>query len=134
MDDKEKYEYWLAYAKEDLQAAEIMLHAERWVYVRFFCQQAIEKLVKGLYGLYIDYDSIPRVHNISLLVNDFADKLPQQVTQEQFDLFDILSRGYLNNRYPDYAEGIAEHISEGNAKEIFEETKEMFSWLQTLKP
>ena len=46
----------------------------------------------GLYGLYIDFDSIPRVHNISLLVNVFADKLPQQVTQEQFDLFDLLSR------------------------------------------
>ena len=134
MDDKDKYDYWLSYAKEDLQAAEIMLHAERWVYVRFFCQQAIEKLVKGLYGLYIDFDSIPRVHNISLLVNDFVDKLPQQVTPEEFDLFDLLSRYYFNNRYPDYVGEIAEHLNEDNAKEIFEKTKEMFSWLQTLKP
>jgi HEPN domain-containing protein len=68
MDGKEKYGYWLSYAKEDLQAVEIMLHAERWVYVRFFCQQAIEKLAKGLEGLYIDFDSIPRVHNISHLI------------------------------------------------------------------
>jgi HEPN domain-containing protein len=112
----------LLIAKEDLQTAEIMLHAERWVYVRFFCQQAVKKLVKGLYGLYIDFDSIPRIHNISLLVNDFADKLLQQVTQEQFDLFDLLSRCYLNNRYPDYVGEIAEHMSEGNATEMFEKT------------
>ena len=84
MDDKEKYEYWLAYAKEDLENAEIMLNAERWVSVKFFCQQTIEKLVKGLYGLYIDFDSIPRIHNISLLIKDFEDKLPQTITQEQF--------------------------------------------------
>ena len=101
MDDKEKYEYWLSYAKEDLQTAEDMLHAKRWVYVRFCCQQAIEKLVKGLYGLYIDYDSIPRVHNITFLINHFADKLPQPITDEQFYLFDLLTRYYFNNRYPD---------------------------------
>jgi HEPN domain-containing protein len=75
-----------------------------------------------------------RVHNISLLVHDFSDKLLQLITQEQLDLFDLLSRCYLNNRYPDYVGEISEYMSEGNAKEIFEKTKEMFSWLQTLKP
>jgi HEPN domain-containing protein len=134
MDDKDKYDYWLAYAKEDLQAAEIMLHAERWVHVRFCCQQAIEKLVKGLYGLYIDFDSIPRVHNITFLIKYFSDKLPQPITQDQFYFFDLLTRCYFNNRYPDYVGEIAEHMSDRQCKEMFEKTKEMFSWLQTLKP
>ena len=134
MNDQEKYEYWLAYAKRDLEAAETMLHAKQWIYVAFFCQQAIEKLVKGLYGLYIDFDSIPRVHNISFVINCFVDKLPQPITKEQFKFFNILSRYYFNDRYPDYAEDTFEHTQEGNAKEMFDKTKEMFSWLQMLKP
>ena len=33
MNDTEKYEYWLAYAQEDLLAAEAMMDAKRWMYV-----------------------------------------------------------------------------------------------------
>jgi len=134
MNDQEKYEYWIAYAQEDLRAAEAMLHAKRWIYVTFCCQQAIEKVVKGLYGLYLDFDSIPRVHNIARLVNDFVDKLPQPVTQEQSDFFDVLTRYYLNNRYPDYVEDLLEHTKGEHAKEVFAKAKEVFEWLQTLRP
>ncbi|MDR0308069.1 MAG: HEPN domain-containing protein [Chitinispirillales bacterium] len=35
----------------------------RWLYVVFMCQQAMEKLVKGLYNYYIG-DDVPRIHNI----------------------------------------------------------------------
>ena len=104
MNDQEKYEYWLAHAQEDLQTAEAMFHAKRWTYVMFCCQQAVEKLIKGLYGLYLGFDNIPRIHNISRLITFFTDKLSQPVTHAQFDFFDILTRYYLNNRYPDYVE------------------------------
>jgi len=96
MNDQEKYEYWFAYAKRDLEAAEAMLHAKQWMHVAFFCQQAIEKLVKGLYGLYLDYDSIPRVHNISFVINHFADKLPQPITKgcDPISVVEKLEHGY----------------------------------------
>ena len=90
--------------------------------------------MKGLYGLYIDFDSIPRVHNISFVINCFADKLPQSVTQEQFKFFNILSRYYFNDRYPDSAEDAFEDTQEGDVQKMFDKTKEVFSWLQTLKP
>ena len=134
MNDQEKFEYWLTHAQEDLQTAKAMFHAKRWMYVMFCCQQAVEKLVKGLYGLYLNFNNIPRVHNVSRLINDFTEKMPQPVTQDQFDFFDILTRYYLNNRYPDYVEDLLTQTKEDNAREVLVKTKEIFAWLQTLKP
>ena len=50
MDSEKKFNYWLDTAQYDLKTAESMLDAGRWFYVVFMCQQALEKLVKGLYS------------------------------------------------------------------------------------
>ena len=134
MDTHEKYLYWLNHAKYDLDSADAMYQTKRWLYVVFMCQQAIEKLVKALYGSYISFDSIPRIHNIRRLINDFSDKLPEAVPEENYLLFDLLSQYYLNNRYPDYIDDLLTQINADNAKIAFEQTKEAFAWLQTLKP
>jgi HEPN domain-containing protein len=67
LDAQEKYGYWLETAQYDLDTADAMFASGRWVYVVFMCQQAIEKLVKGLYVLYVD-DNVPKTHNIRILV------------------------------------------------------------------
>ncbi|MBN6204898.1 HEPN domain-containing protein [Ralstonia pickettii] len=51
MNDKEKFEHWRDIAKYDLDTAEAMYQAGRYLYVVFMCQQSIEKLVKGLHVL-----------------------------------------------------------------------------------
>ena len=51
---EEKYQYWLSYAQNDIDSAAVMLQGGRWFYTVFMCQQAIEKLVKGLYTIYVD--------------------------------------------------------------------------------
>lgn len=51
MDNTEKFEHWKDIAKYDLDTAEAMYRAGRYLYVVFMCQQAIEKLTKGLYVL-----------------------------------------------------------------------------------
>ena len=134
MTEHEKYIYWLEYAQADLDTAEFMVQSKRWLYVAFMCQQAIEKLMKGLYGLYLDFDSIPRVHNITRLANDFADKLPQPISREYYDFFNLLSNYYINTRYPEYIESLKEKTTEGNLQEVFTKSKEVFEWLLTLKP
>jgi HEPN domain-containing protein len=134
MNAEEKFEYWLEHAQYDMKAAEAMLNAEMWLYGVFMCQQAIEKLVKGVYGLFIDTDNAPRIHNITRLVKEFEHKLEESVKDEFYDLFDTLSGYYLNNRYPDFKMGLIKTISENNAQEIYRQTKEVFAWLQTLKP
>jgi len=133
MDANEKYEYWLEHARYDMKAAEAMLNAEMWVYALYMCQQAVEKLVKGIYGLYIDADNVPRVHNISRLAKEFEDKLPEPVKDEYYDLFEILAGYYLNNRYPDFKSSVAETATENVARELYKQTGEVFTWLQTLR-
>jgi HEPN domain-containing protein len=59
METREKFEYWQDIALYDLETANAMFSTGRWLYVVFMCQQAIEKLCKGLYLLFID-DNIPR--------------------------------------------------------------------------
>jgi HEPN domain-containing protein len=133
MELNEKYEYWLNHAKYDLETAEAMLHSGRWFYVVFMCQQTIEKLVKGLYTLYID-DNIPKTHNIKSLLDRFSDKLKDPVKTEFYQLFAILTANYLGNRYPDFMNDMINSINKDTAIEIMQKTKEAFTWLQTLKP
>ena len=78
MNSLEKFEYWLDIAQYDLETSQAMFATGRWLYVVYLCQQAIEKLCKGLYLLYID-DNVPRIHDINSLLTKFADKLPKQI-------------------------------------------------------
>ena len=133
MGEQEKYEYWLDIAQYDLDSAEAMQKGGRWLYVVFMCQQAIEKLVKGLYTLYID-DNVPRTHNITRMVEEFEDQLAETVPKEKYHLFDALSSYYLNNRYPDFLQNLSVQIKEKEAKKTLSQTKEVFAWLLTLKP
>ena len=133
MSPQEKFEHWLDVAQYDLQSAETMLNGGRWLYVAFMCQQALEKLAKGLYTLYLD-DDVPRIHSIGKIVSSFEDKLPVGIPTETKVLFDELSICYLNNRYPDFKNKLALEIKEPEAKAFYSQTKEAFAWLLTLKP
>jgi HEPN domain-containing protein len=90
MTPEEKFAYWLEHAQYDIETANSMFQTERWFYVVFMCQQAIEKLIKGLYTLYVD-DNVPRSHNISWIAAKFEDKLETPFTLEQYDFFELLS-------------------------------------------
>jgi len=133
MDSIEKFEYWFDIAQYDLETAQAMFETGRWLYVVFMCQQSIEKLCKGLYLLYID-DNIPRIHDINSLITKFEDKLPESIGDDKRLLFSRLSAFYLNNRYPEYRERLSASLSKEEAKNILDKSKEVFTWLLTLKP
>ena len=113
--------------------AQAMYKTGRWLYVVFMWQQAIEKLCKGLYLLFID-DNIPLIHDINSLVTKFADKLPKPIDDDKRLLFAKLSASYLNNRYPEYKEQLSISFNKKEAKSILKKTNEVFTWLLTLKP
>ena len=132
MTAEEKYEYWLEIAKYDLESADAMCVSGRWFYVVFMCQQAVEKLCKGLYTLYVD-DNVPRIHNIATVFSHFKDKLPVVASKDTINLFNTLSAQYSANRYPDFAKQNLQ-LSKSEAELLLTKTKEVFSWLLTLKP
>ena len=133
MDSLDKFEYWQDIAQYDLDTAQAMFLAGRWLYVVFMCQQAIEKMCKGLYLLFIN-DDIPRIHDINSLLTRFADKLSEPIDDDKRLLFAKLSAFYLNNRYPEYKERLSMSLSKEEAKNILDKSKEVFAWLLTLKP
>jgi len=45
----EKVDYWVDIARYDLQTAAAMFKSRRYLYTVFMCEQALEKLLKGLY-------------------------------------------------------------------------------------
>lgn len=132
MNNNDKYLYWLDIAEYDLVTAESMLNSSRYVYVAFMCQQALEKLSKGLYNYYVD-DEIPRVHNISFIFNRIVDKIDIDIEDEKLDLFDKLSAYYIQGRYPTFKEKISQAINETEAKVLLDKTKEVFEWMKSLK-
>ena len=133
MTPEERFESWKSYADRDLDAAKAMLETGRWFYVLFMCQQAVEKLVKGIYSLYVNGD-VARTHNIGLLANHIEDSADIVFDEETYELFNSLTKYYLADRYPDYLSKAGAQVDEKQATDIFNKTKEVFTWMQTLKP
>jgi HEPN domain-containing protein len=133
MNAEEKYSYWLDSAEYDLKTAEAMLVSGRWVYVVFMCQQAIEKLMKGLYVVYKG-DEAPRIHTLSRIIDRFIDDSGETMSEGRYALFDRLTAFYISGRYTDYKDKLSQSVDEGEARELLHRTKEAFTWLLTLKP
>jgi len=133
MNTGEKLEYWIDIAQYDFKTAQAMYKTGRWLYVVFMCQQAIEKLCKGLYLVFIN-DDIPRIHDINSLISKYEDKLSEPVDDEKHLFFAKLSAFYLNNRYPEYKEKLSTSLNKKEVKEILKKTGEVFKWLLKMKP
>jgi len=137
LDNKQKYDYWEDVAEYDLVTAEAMLFSGRYLYVIFMCQQAIEKLVKGLFVLYKGEEP-PRIHNIWNIFDRIfdIDKLGKEekiVAEKYFSFFDELLAYYISERYPSYKEKLSQSITKEKANEVLIKTKGVFSWLKSLK-
>ena len=130
---EEKYQFWLSYAQIDMDSSKTMLDSARWFYTIFMCQQAIEKLIKGLYVLYID-DDVPRLHDINSILDRFKDKMPHQLPGEYDKLFDTLSQFYLKSRYPDYTSSLSKLTTAESAQSVYKKTKEAYEWFLNMKP
>ena len=90
MTTSDLFDYWLDIARYNLDTADAMFTSDQWPHVVFVREQAIKKLVKGLYLLYLD-DNVPKTHNIRALVEKFENLLPEAVTEERYDLFEVLT-------------------------------------------
>jgi HEPN domain-containing protein len=103
------------------------------LYVVFTCEQSLEKLVKGLYTLYIG-EPVPQTHDISSLFLKFKEKLTVPVEESTLLFFSRLTSFYLNTRYPEFKAKLSATVSRQDAKSTLKKAKEVFAWLLTLKP
>ena len=132
MDKEKRYLYWLDIAEYDMTTAESMLNSERYLYVVFMCQQALEKLAKGLYCYYID-DKVPRVHSISFIIDRVTEIIGVGIDDETYSLFDWLAAYYIESRYPSYKEKISQIVDKKEASKVLALSKGVFNWMLSLK-
>jgi len=123
---KKKTKTWYELAKNDLDFAKSLKDKKtRSYYCVHFCHQAIEKILKAIVQEFTD--EIPlRTHNLINLVKQSDLKLSKE--RENFLL--RLSPHYIGTKYPEDIDKLYKTYSEKFVKEIFNETKEIFQWLQ----
>ena len=63
MDIKEKIDYWIEIAVDDLDSADIMLNKKKFLQAGFYCHQSLEKILKGYYW-FIKKEEPPYTHNL----------------------------------------------------------------------
>ena len=93
----DKFEYWKNISIEDLDVAEDLFKAKRWLYVAFMCHQAIEKILKAYWNATRE-DEPPYVHNHRRLAEGAG--LYSQMSDEQHRFLGEISNGYYRSAHP----------------------------------
>lgn len=119
---------WLAIAQYDLETAKAMLKSGRYLYVAYTCQQSIEKIIKAIY-VQEKKTTPPYTHNLRRLISELL--VLNSLTEKQLNIIDIINSFYLESRYSEEIEQLANNINKTKATEIYINTKELFQWLKT---
>lgn len=115
---------WLRHAMEDLATAKSLLRIRKYLYVGFMCQQAVEKLLKGVICQELDITP-PRTHSLVSLV----DLIDARIDASQRQLLITLTEYYLNNRYPEVKAALSKKMTGAAAKHLCTATEEFIQWL-----
>jgi len=120
-------EKWAEQARYDLETAHAMLESGRHLYVLFCCQQAVEKMLKGLIARRSGRFP-PRFHNLKHL----ADIAQVRVSKRQAKFLRELGAYYIQSRYPEGLYIKPEQVDRGLADEILDKTENLLIWLNSM--
>ena len=126
MTQQEIVSYWIGKARDELDSANIMFNANKHLYAGFMCHQAIEKALKARY-IYLKDDRQPYEHNLERLskMTDLFDKM----TEEQRNTMRKLVPLYINARYEDYKNVMAELLTSQYCKKLILDTEVLLTWI-----
>ena len=114
-------EYWIEGAKNDLEAAELLIKNRKILHGLFFCHLSIEKAIKA-FVVKETKEVPPRSHNLIYL-----SEMANLIIDEDFTVFiGVLMKYQLEGRYPDYQ---PELPSSEVTNDYFLKTKKLLQWL-----
>jgi HEPN domain-containing protein len=119
---------WLSLAQYDLATAEAMLQAQRYLYVGFMCQQAIEKILKASYVKHHG-STPPYTHNLLRLVAELPWK--EEMDARITEVMERLNSYYIESRYTEDIQELAATLTEAKAAAILKSTREVFAWIRS---
>jgi len=118
--------YWVSLSRYDINTAKAMLAGRRYLYVLFTCQQAIEKMLKAL--VVKNTGSFPpKIHDLVKLLTIAG----IEASDGKKEFLAKLNYYYLETRYPAELSEISKLIKRQTALDIFNETREMLTWLKS---
>jgi HEPN domain-containing protein len=117
--DEDLSQQWAERAQYDLDTADAMFKAGRYLYVLFCCQQAVEKALKAVI-MKKTGELPPRVHNLLRL----AETAGIESNQEQIHFFTKLSAYYIQSRYPEEIKAGGATITQELAQEVLGKTEQ----------
>lgn len=120
---KDETARWVEIAENDLRAAESLFEQDFYPHAIFWCEQAIELLLKALWVETLPSQP-PKTHGLEILRR----RLELGVTDAAAEFLKRLELLYVGTRYPDASFSFVEE----DARRYLEETKEFFAWLRAL--
>jgi len=118
---------WADQAHYDLDTARAMLASERYLYVLFCCQQAVEKMLKAVIAERSG-QCPPRLHNL-LRLTEYAGL---ELDQGQMTIMEDLSRYYIQSRYPEEIPAISRGLDRKTGQQALNQTEDMVRWLSLM--
>jgi len=129
MDIKEKINYWIEIALDDLDSADIMLKKKKYLQSGFYCHQSVEKILKG-YFWFIKQEDPPFTHNLLKLSKESG--IDNLIDDTQKKLLDLLMPLNIEARYPDEKMRVMKTLDNSKAERIYKETEEIVKWIHKL--
>ena len=121
--------YWYDLSAYDKGSAEAMYKAGRYLYVLFMCQQAVEKMLKGLV-VQETGEFPPKTHDLERLA-----RLTGILMEEgQLEFLKLLTDYYIETRYPEDLTALSSDLDKKKSQSYLKETEAFLEWLnQKLK-
>ena len=124
MTAKDLINYWKIGSADDLDTADKLIKAKKNHHALFFCQLAIEKLLKGLIFHKTNEHSLP-IHNLIKLSEQAGLKL----TTTRFNRLKEISSWNIQARYDNIKFEFYKKATEEFTALWFKKVKELYSWL-----
>ena len=118
---------WAERGWYDMDTARAMLESRRFFYVPFCCQQAVEKMIKGVIAK-VTGQTPPRIHNLM----ELAKRAGLAPDADQALLMRELTEYYVQSRYPDAVESASSSAWQGVARDAILRTEKMVQWLSSM--
>ncbi len=118
---------WLSLAEYDLATAEAMLRTERYLYVAFMSQQAIEKILKACYVKHCA-STPPYTHSLLRLVAQLPWKA--EIDARDMEVLEQLNSYYIESRYTEDIKELTRTLTQAEAQHLLESAQELFGWIK----
>jgi HEPN domain-containing protein len=117
---------WLRGAEYDIETAESLFKARRYIYVIFMCHLAVEKTLKAVIAE-TSATPLPRTHNLYRLLELGRINLPEahEAIVAQLNTMSTATR------YPEDVAALSAEVTRQVAQAYLTRTKELLSWLRS---